>query len=1068
MIEGVLLRVATATTTYDELSRVSARYEPFLAGSQDLVYYTPPGSAGSTTFQYDAPGRATRIDAPGPGYRTVDYTTAWETTTNDECAATGDCAAGRVTERRDELGRTVERLHYSDGALKGRTRMQYDAENRLRTTTQGDVGGWNDHTTVEMIYDTLGRRVELRDPDSGTWRYRYDKSGALIFQDDPEADRHIEFCYDGMGRITKKQYVPSESYLGACGANTQEQVTYEYTTALYGLGKPSRITDQTGQTVYAEYSVRGEPKTIQRVMDGVTAETRYSYDSVGKVYGMLYPDSEAVIYEYDEAGRPYRLHTDGGPTYLDSLTYDIYGRPRVLTHGNGATDTREYGTSANAYRLTRIDAEGPTATLFNYGYTDYTGTGLLKHISDDGWTSGSTPPDPPEMKATATYSYDGLGRMMTATDVASRQYDYDDWGNIKQNDGVVLTYGDSTRPHQATTFTGGGTIDHDGNGNRMERTGGALGGDHAYTYDWDDRVHRVTVNGDSAVEFGYDAAGRRTIERRGMLDASGNILNPDVTRFYSEAYQVNGATAYKYYMIGGMLIASRRASAPSSLQVALGPSGPVQVAGVWSDGPTIVIGLSPSAAAVIGAGMVACLGLCLLIPNRRRRGGFGWTLRPGGAVLVAMVVVLTAGPVPFWVRPAVGQCDPQPTPSPTAVILQDIHHYHLDHLGSPQTITKGDGTILRQTRYYPYGGVRGRWLAASDSEQDRHEFTGYYSEPISELEYAGARLYDPKLGSFLTHDPARQFASPYAYGPWSPINVTDPNGAIIPFLAAGLTSELLFTAVSVGFVAGFAAQSIQAAVNGASVGDAIVAGLKGGAASAISAAVGLAILEPALTSIVAAAISAEAGAYVGPALLVSGLGQAGYGLSRGDFSGVIGLGVSIGLGFALSRGTNNVTGRSSVGGRARDLFEQYVELPATQRDPTAAEFQQIVDGLDTIDNPDLQAEIGGNLTSGRIKVFQNVIGRAEGLTTSDGTVYLSDNFFSLDADTRGTVLSHEQFHVYEGMFIGPVRGNEPLAHIFQNNIQRYGLTIPDPRAHFLDLYYGRTGELGRDTSMFAR
>lgn len=309
VIEGVLLRVATATTTYDELSRVSARYEPFLAGSQDLVYYTPPGSAGSTTFQYDAPGRATRIDAPGPGYRTVDYTTAWETTTNDECAATGDCAAGRVTERRDELGRTVERLHYSDGALKGRTRMQYDAENRLRTTTQGDVGGWNDHTTVEMIYDTLGRRVELRDPDSGTWRYRYDKSGALIFQDDPEADRHIEFCYDGMGRITKKQYVPSESYLGACGANTQEQVTYEYTTALYGLGKPSRITDQTGQTVYAEYSVRGEPKTIQRVMDGVTAETRYSYDSVGKVYGMLYPDSEAVIYEYDEAGRPYRLHT---------------------------------------------------------------------------------------------------------------------------------------------------------------------------------------------------------------------------------------------------------------------------------------------------------------------------------------------------------------------------------------------------------------------------------------------------------------------------------------------------------------------------------------------------------------------------------------------------------------------------------------------------------------------------------------------------------------------------------------------------------------------------------------
>ena len=28
----------------------------------------------------------------------------------------------------------------------------------------------------------------------------------------------------------------------------------------------------------------------------------------------------------------------------------------------------------------------------------------------------------------------------------------------------------------------------------------------------------------------------------------------------------------------------------------------------------------------------------------------------------------------------------------------------------------------------------------------------------------------------LTHDPARQFASPYAYGPWDPINGTDPTG----------------------------------------------------------------------------------------------------------------------------------------------------------------------------------------------------------------------------------------------------------------------------------------------------
>ena len=29
------------------------------------------------------------------------------------------------------------------------------------------------------------------------------------------------------------------------------------------------------------------------------------------------------------------------------------------------------------------------------------------------------------------------------------------------------------------------------------------------------------------------------------------------------------------------------------------------------------------------------------------------------------------------------------------------------------------------------------------------------------LKYAGARFYDPKMGTFLTHDPMRQFANPY-------------------------------------------------------------------------------------------------------------------------------------------------------------------------------------------------------------------------------------------------------------------------------------------------------------------
>lgn len=43
------------------------------------------------------------------------------------------------------------------------------------------------------------------------------------------------------------------------------------------------------------------------------------------------------------------------------------------------------------------------------------------------------------------------------------------------------------------------------------------------------------------------------------------------------------------------------------------------------------------------------------------------------------------------------------------------------------------------------------------------------------LLYFGARYYDPEVGMWMSPDPARQFASPYAYSP-NPVNSVDPDG----------------------------------------------------------------------------------------------------------------------------------------------------------------------------------------------------------------------------------------------------------------------------------------------------
>jgi RHS repeat-associated protein len=123
-------------------------------------------------------------------------------------------------------------------------------------------------------------------------------------------------------------------------------------------------------------------------------------------------------------------------------------------------------------------------------------------------------------------------------------------------------------------------------------------------------------------------------------------------------------------------------------------------------------------------------------------------------------------------------------------------------------------------------------IAGAASNDARRTFTGYEDEFLSDLQYAGARFYDPELGQFLTHDPAGQFASPYAYGPGDPVNGTDPTGALF-----GIDDAVLITlAIVIGVSTAFAAA--QAAVFG---GNPVKAGLTAAGMGVLGAGLGIAV-----------------------------------------------------------------------------------------------------------------------------------------------------------------------------------------------------------------------------------
>ncbi len=954
VIDGTWGILATSTD-YDALGRPWRTHAPFVAPYLDgfETVSTAPGDA-VTERTLDALGRTRQVTFPDGSFRTIDpHTVAWETTTRDECANDPICTGSRTVEKRDALGRASERWVYDDGnAVLGRTRWNYDALDRVVRTEQGDAqgGGWAANTAVLVDYDTLGRKVRVDDPDSGTWFYRYDRVGNLILQDDPKADQHIEFCYDGMDRVTKKYFVPAGPAVLNCGLTAD--VRWTYTGALYGLGLPERITDTSGQTYVPEYTVRGEPRRVQRIMDNATAETGYEYNSVGRVTRTMYPDGEVVAHGYDSVGRPKSLQNDGGgPRYLDRITYDRFGRVRRIEHGNGAVDERTYRTAAaDRFRLERIRATSAATTLFEYEYKAYTKNGQITTVEDDGWQASQ----PGLMQAGATYGYDGAGRLTSASGggIGSRGYGYDEWGNIRSKEGYTFTY-DSSRPHRVASFSGNasGTVDHDDNGNRSERDAAVHWGGQVYSYDLDDRLRRAVVGaplfGAPAVDYAYDAGGRRTRERRGVLQANGTVQATQVVRHYSDLYEVTTNlaaspvtyTVRKSYVAGGLLIASRELPAPAYFQVALGgPGGGTAYAaaapGVGESGgavalhvafgqnPLARVTLAATAANLAGGGLLLLLGVWLLAPGGRRpRPVLGWRLRRADACAASVLILLGSSPWPLQVRPAAAQCDP--TPTPTAVPLPQIHHYHLDHLGSPQTVTTGSGTVFRQIRYDPYGTVRGRWSVTHAptglTAQDRREFTGYELDPLTQLSHAGAREYDPALATFLTHDPAREFASPYTYTNWDPVNLADPSGMCVWDLC-------IAEAILIGAAIGFTANAIQAAVSGASVGEVFKAGAIGAGLGAVGAGVGIVVgsaVGPIATAAFSQSTAPAVAGMVKAAMFVGGIGQAVHGASQGNYTGVIGLGLSVGLGFALAQGANGISQEQQLRGNAGSFDQRY-------------------------------------------------------------------------------------------------------------------------------------------------
>jgi YD repeat-containing protein len=349
--------------------------------------------------------------------------------------------------------------------------------------------------TVQFAYDGAGNLVTSTDPARKVTSYSYDVNHQMLTATDPRGNVFVTNTYDGTKRVVTFQR-------DAKGGQT----TYAYDT----LSRQTTVNDALGQITKFTHD------SLLRLIrdDDALGHSRYfSYDAAGNRTAVTDRNGNITAYLYDSGGNVTRK-TDplGNAT---SLTYDAHNNPLTRTDALSLVTAFNYDGKGNLTVTT--DALGHTNTA------SYDGAGLPLTLTDARGnvttntydTQGNLTQVRDALSNVTTFAYDAAGRRLSKTDALGRvtTYSYDADDNVA-----------------AITDPAGKTVSYsfDGNNNRVSTTDrlshttttaydqkdlpttitDALGGVNASTYDPVDRKITTADPRGNVTHFAYDAAGR--------------------------------------------------------------------------------------------------------------------------------------------------------------------------------------------------------------------------------------------------------------------------------------------------------------------------------------------------------------------------------------------------------------------------------------------------------------------------------------------------------------------------------------------------------------------------------
>lgn len=881
--------IVESATLYNKMGQPETQYLPYSEPSTNLYTYTTPSGA-STGTKYDALGRPTEIDYPDGRWIDFNYNNgSWNINLTDS-------SGKQVSRSYDAFGNVI-----GVSGSNGSASYSYDLMNKLVGVT--DQQG---NTTVTS-YDTLGRKILTNSPDMGVWNYAYDSNGNIITQIDGNG-KETYFHYDALNRMIieedphlissppgqRKKLDGSFTVPKPCnpahacvGSDPIIYYNYDEPSSTDGIGRLTSITDTVAVTHYG-YDVFGnvisEAKLINIIGQSFTI-TR-SYDLLGRLNSITYPDTEQVGYYYGDDGRLKQVI--GNSNYVTDIEYNPTGEMAQMTLGNGIVENYSY--DPNNLRLTGIDAGGAGNTVLSQSYT-YTQDGNISAIADNINNTYSQ-----------TFSYDNTSRLIQAIGAyGTKQYAYGPTGNLIQKDGVSYTYS-TTQPEAVIAGSNGFTASYDTDGQMTSMYDPTKATTYNYTYDFEGHLTNISSgNGPVTAQYYYDGTGQRIAK----------VVGKDSTIYIDKLYEIRSTYTAKHIYALGKIIASivntSTGTSPSSFNPH--PGGPLPPGtnvpnshgkgwgcGLWKGGistgndndkqnpipdmlmlmlPLLVLmviklrratgklqgiykGIISSVIPSASGGMRnPVLNASLAAQTYRKKHSISFKeifrlsphpLRNVLYIVLAVSMFITAPPFTRTLQASwrdhnmyIGTMDP-------------VYYYIYDMLGSTQVVTDASGNIVTTVRYDPFGSVF-QLQQASGEYQTPYLYTGQELDSESGLYYYNARYYNPVIGRFTSADPVvidpltPQSLNRYSYVLNNPLRYTDPAGLswlsqnwtyivagliVAGTIAADVVTEGALTPTLIGELAGAFVGGSSAAENGGDVGMGILVGVVvGGIAGAI-------------------------------------------------------------------------------------------------------------------------------------------------------------------------------------------------------------------------------------------